>query len=276
MPTIALVVKPVPTTDRQIALVVKSVPDAELAKNNDMTETVEEKVLSYESELTEKEALETEMSEVTKVEMDDLPAVSQTKESDMIVQRKVDPDGPQRIYSIQTGKFKIIANAQNYFKFLIKEFNDSPVQYTRIEKIGIYHAVRIGKFNGYTAAKKFLTANQPLLSSAIIVDNYPSKLISVKKGLDRDGPEKIYAVQTASFEFIANARRHFKSMIREFNGKGVDYVRIVKIGKYYAVRLGKFDGYTIAKKFLNSNPSQLPLAIILDNYPLRKTISSWS
>jgi hypothetical protein len=197
-----------------------------------------------------------------------------TKESEIIVRKEVDPDGPQRIYSIQTASFKRIANAQNHFNSLMKEFDGNPIQYTRIEKIGIYYAIRLGKFNDSSAAKKFLAANQPLLSSAIIVNNYPSKLIKVKKDLDRDGPEKIYSVQTASFVLLSKALSHIKSMIREFKGKGVDYVRIVKIGKYYAIRLGKFDGYAVAKKFLNANQSQLSSAIVLDNYPLRKTLST--
>jgi hypothetical protein len=260
-----------------IALIDKSVPAVEKRKTNDkvalIVKSAEEKVLTYESELTEKEAVESVVTEVAEVEMDDLPAVSETRERE--VMKEVDPYGPRRIYSIQTRSLQEIANAQRYFQSLMKEIDGSPIEYTRIEKIGIYYAVRIGKFNGYTSAKKYLADYQPLLSSAIIVDNYPHKLIEAKKGLDRDGPEKIYAVQTASFVSIAKARSHFKSMIREFNGKGVDYVRIVKIGTYYAVRLGKFDGYTAAKKFLNANPSQLPSAIIVDNYPLRKTISSW-
>jgi hypothetical protein len=277
-----------------LALVVKSVPAVEHTENNDKTETVEEKVLTYKSELPEKKTVEADVSEVAEVDIDDLPevdrddliavdrdylpvvdrddlpAVSQTKESDMIVQREVDPGGPQRIYSIQTGNFERIANTQNYFKSMIREFDGNGVDYVRLVKVGEYYAVRLGKFNGYAAAKKFLTANQFQLPSAIILDNYPSKLISVKKGLDKDGPKKIYAVQTASFELITNAHSHFKSKIREFNGKGVDYVRLVKVGKYYVVRLGKFDGYTAAKKFLMANQSQLPAAIILDNYPLRK------
>jgi hypothetical protein len=262
MPTIALVVKPVPTVEH--------------TKKNDTSETVEEKVFTNKSELTEKEMVEADVSKLPEVEMDDLPAVSPTKESEIIVQKEVDADGPPKIYSIQTGSFIKIANAQNYFKFLMKEFDESSVQYPRIEKIGAYYALRLGKFKGYTAAKKFLAANQPLLSSAIIVDSYPGKLIKVKKGVDRDSPEKIYAVQTASFELIANARRHFISMIREFNGKGIDYVRILKVGKYYAVRLGKFDAYAVAKKFLKANQPLLSSAIILENYPLQKTISSYS
>jgi hypothetical protein len=207
------------------------------------------------------------------INIDDLPEVSQTKENDMIVQREVDPDDPQRIYSIQTGKFKKITYIQNHFDSMIKEFTGKGVDYVRLVKVGDYYVVRLGKFNGHAAAKKFLMANQSQLPAAIIVDNYPSKLISVKKGLDRDGPQKIYSVQTASFVLIADARSHFKSMIREFNGKGVDYVRLVKVGDYYAVRLGKFDGYTAAKKFLMANQSQLPSASIVDNYPLRKKIS---
>jgi hypothetical protein len=233
-----------------------------------MTEIVEEKVFTYKSELTEKDTVE--------ADMDDRPAMSMTGENEVIVLKEFDPYGPQRIYSIQTGSFKEIANAYRYFNFLMREFEGSPVNYTRIEKIGVYYAVRIGKFNGYTATKQFLEDSQPLLSSSIIVDNYPSKLIKAKKDLDRDGPEKIYSIQTGSFLVLANARNNFQSMIRAFDGKGLDYVRLVKAGEYYAVRLGKFDGYTAAKNFFANSHPQFSSAIILDNYPVHNIISTYS
>jgi phosphoribosylformylglycinamidine (FGAM) synthase PurS component len=266
-PPIALAVRSAPP----IALAVRSVPDVEQAKNNDKIETVEEKVYAYTPPFTKKETVEADVPEVARIKMDDLPTVSQTIESETTVQQKVYPHGPQRIYSIQTGSFKIIANAEYHFNSLISEFNEKDIDYLRIVKIGQYYAVRLGKFDDYAVAKKYLIANQPLLSSAIILDNYPGKLIKAKKDLDRDWSQKIYSVQTASFVSAAAAQDHFESVIRELDGKDTDYVRIVKIGKYFAVRLGKFDDYAVAKKFLKANQYQLSSAIILDNYPLRKS-----
>jgi hypothetical protein len=46
----------------------------------------------------------------------------------------------------------------------------------------------------------------------------------------------------------------------------LDNLRIDKIGKYYSVRLGKFDERSAAEKFLQSNKHHLHKAIILEAY----------
>jgi len=75
----------------------------------------------------------------------------------------------QSIYTIQTGSFVNIEGAQEQFDSLIKILNREDNRYLRIEKIGNIYSVRIGSFNGYTSAKRFLLAMKPQLKSAIIL-----------------------------------------------------------------------------------------------------------
>jgi hypothetical protein len=52
-------------------------------------------------------------------------------------------------------------------------------------------------------------------------------------------------------------------MLQILNGKEFSFLRIEKIGKYYSVRLGRFDNYNNTKKFLQEIKSQLSEAVIL-------------
>lgn len=78
--------------------------------------------------------------------------------------------------------------------------------------------------------------------------------------------ESIYTIQTGSFISIAPAQKQFDSIVQGLNEKELDYLRIEKIGKFYSVRLGKFEDYATAKKFLQAIKPQLSTAIIMKAY----------
>lgn len=78
----------------------------------------------------------------------------------------------QLIYTIQTGSFINIIHADQQFQFIMLELNEKELDYLRIEKVGQFYAVRLGKFDDYISAEKFLEATRPQLSSAIILKAY--------------------------------------------------------------------------------------------------------
>jgi hypothetical protein len=82
----------------------------------------------------------------------------------------------------------------------------------------------------------------------------------------RQEPQLVYTIQTGSFIAIKYARNQFNNLVKSLNKKRLDYLRIERIGRYYAVRLGKFDSHAVAKKFLHANKTQLFKSIILDAY----------
>ena len=76
----------------------------------------------------------------------------------------------------------------------------------------------------------------------------------------------IYTIQVGSFNSAANAQKQFDSIVQGINEKELDNLRIEKIGKFYSVRLGKFENYASAKKYLRVIKPQLPESILLKAY----------
>jgi tetratricopeptide (TPR) repeat protein len=76
----------------------------------------------------------------------------------------------------------------------------------------------------------------------------------------------IYTIQAGSFLKIERAQKQFNSIIQYLNEKDLNYLRIEKIGKYYTLRLGKFDDHASADKLLKSIRSHLPSALVMKAY----------
>ena len=54
--------------------------------------------------------------------------------------------------------------------------------------------------------------------------------------------------------------------------KNLDYLKIEKVGKFYTVRLGKFEDSAAAEKFLQAINRQLPTVVILKAYIKKERI----
>ena len=76
------------------------------------------------------------------------------------------------VYTIQTGSFDSVAAAQKQFDSIVQGLNEKELDNLRIEKIGKFYSVRLGKFKDYTTAEKFIKAMKPRLSTAIILKAY--------------------------------------------------------------------------------------------------------
>ena len=78
----------------------------------------------------------------------------------------------QTIYTIQTGSFDDVKPAQNQFDSIVQGLNEKQLDYLRIEKIGNFYSVRLGKFEDNAAAEKFLEGVKPHFPTAIVRDAY--------------------------------------------------------------------------------------------------------
>lgn len=76
----------------------------------------------------------------------------------------------QLVYTIQTGSYVYLANAQDQFNSLKRRLNNKELAFLRIEEIGKYYAVRLGIFDNYDTAKNFLHFVEPRLAEAIILE----------------------------------------------------------------------------------------------------------
>lgn len=72
-----------------------------------------------------------------------------------------------------------------------------------------------------------------------------------------------YTIQSGSFLDADDARKHFRIIAKKLDRKDRDNLRIEKIGKFYSVRIGRFEDYGSTNKFLDTIKSQLKEAIIL-------------
>ena len=79
-------------------------------------------------------------------------------------------------------------------------------------------------------------------------------------------PQSIYTIQTASLQDMETASTHFDAITEQLDEKDLDYLRIERIGNYYSLRLGKFDGRVSAEEFFESIKPKLPLAIVMKAY----------
>ncbi len=93
-----------------------------------------------------------------------------------------------------------------------------------------------------------------------------NKFISNLKVNSKYASKTIYTIQIGSHTKKAAAEEEFNSILQALNRKEHDYLRIEKIGKYYALRLGKFDNYDNTEKFHKIIKQRLSAAMILKAY----------
>ncbi len=85
-------------------------------------------------------------------------------------------------------------------------------------------------------------------------------------------PQSIYTIQVASSTNVGSIHKDFDDLTQRVDEKNLDYLRIEKIGKFYALRLGKFEARNRAAKFLDRIKSQLPSAVVMKAYYKEKRI----
>jgi len=78
----------------------------------------------------------------------------------------------ESIYTIQISSHRDVEVAQRQFKTIAQSLNESRLEHLRIEKIGEFYSLRLGKFNNNSNAKKFKVSVNSDLPSSIIMKAY--------------------------------------------------------------------------------------------------------
>lgn len=78
----------------------------------------------------------------------------------------------ESVFTIQTGSFKSQDDARNQFDSMIQKLSADNLDYLRIESIGDYYVVRLGKFEDFSEAEEFLKAYKSELSGAAVMRVY--------------------------------------------------------------------------------------------------------
>ncbi len=178
----------------KIALTIKAVdsPLKDQQKTQDLKEAKEKfkESLKQITELRKEFALLKEKDDTQKIKQNnDTIEASSDKEDINIVQarsdRKIDTTNKyinklkvdsqyasQLIYTIQTGSMISITDAQKQFDSILQSLDKKDLNLLRIEKIGEYYPLRLGKFEDSVTAEKFLQAIKPQLPTAVILKAY--------------------------------------------------------------------------------------------------------
>jgi len=90
----------------------------------------------------------------------------------------------QAVYTIQTGSFESIDDAHKQFSHIVKELNDIKLDNLRIEKIGDFYSVRLGKFKAYSKAEQLNKTITPYFSQSYILKAYikDERIVRLYKG----------------------------------------------------------------------------------------------
>ena len=151
----------------------------ELNSNNFLTESADISEHNY-----EERAMDKNLSK-------ELFLYSRPDDKDKLNQKmNVDSQNESRkIYTIQIGSHMKKADAEEEFNSIRQSYNKKDLNFLRIEKVGKYYTIRLGKFRDYTAAEKFLKAIQPRLSKPIILNAYikDKRIIGIYTVADKTG-----------------------------------------------------------------------------------------
>jgi len=209
----------------------------------------------------------------------------------------VPADASKLIYTIQVGSFEDIRRAARQYYSVIDRLNKEELNNLRIEKIAKYYSTRIGNFEDPNKASILHRKLKHLFSSAMlmkaymrnerIIKLYPhtssvnitnqndslsvSKSSKIPQSLMSNKNKKIedqlfYTIQIGSFTALDRAQNEFASVVQKLFDRKPDHMRIEKVGEYNTVRVGKFEKYVRAEKYLSSVKSHFESAFIIQAY----------
>ena len=81
-------------------------------------------------------------------------------------------DKPQTIYTIQIGSHSTFARAQNEFDSIMEVLTKEYCSFLRVEKVGSFYTVRLGKFEKYINAENLIKSAPPHMPNAKILKAY--------------------------------------------------------------------------------------------------------
>ena len=116
--------------------------------------------------------------------------------------------------------------------------------------------------------------NRTLKLSSLLLNIFAglSCLIFPAEPSNADASTLIYTIQIGSFTDLERAENEFVSAMKKLLDKNSDYLRIEKIGKYNAVRTGKFKIFDNAEKYFISIKPHFASAFIIQAYIRNKRI----
>jgi type II secretory pathway component PulC len=103
----------------------------------------------------------------------------------------------ESVYTIQTGSFKDIQRAEKQFRIIQKSLEGAAYQALRIEKIGMFYAVRIERFASLAKIEQFFKEHALSLEEAMVMKAYfiAERILLIHDGVEEDLPEGRAGIQ---------------------------------------------------------------------------------
>jgi hypothetical protein len=206
-------------------------------------------------------------------------------------------DASNLIYTIQVGSFEDMERAARQYHLVINSMKKEDISNLRVEKIAKYYSIRVGNFEDPIIARDYFSKVKPFFPSSILLKAYMkneriiklysysgpmnksnhndgifgSEISEIRDSLISDEKKEMedhlfYTIQIGSFATLARAQTEFASVMQKLIDSEPDYVRIEKIGKYHAVRIGKFEEYMLAESYLSTVKTHFESAFIIHAY----------
>jgi len=189
------------------------------------------------------------------------------------------PASGDMYYTVQTGTYTpaSLSFAKRHYKTLVKTLKESELSYLRIEEGTKYFIVRIGKFGTYDQAVPLLETVRNLVPDAFIVQQEDFTSIKYVEMYAKDtqpgiaspdqGLVEYYTVQLGNFLKLDQASEEFNSISGKIAEDDAASLRVEKADRYFSVRIGRFETYGAARKFISRYSDNLPGASILKSSP---------
>lgn len=189
-------------------------------------------------------------------------------------------------YSIQTGAYtpSAIGYAKRHLNELSGILHEDERDYLRIEQGSKYFFVKVGKFDSYSAAESLLGKIKLIVPDAFILkeesfvsaqfvklDMEPAAALGRETSTSKNEKdattstvrEKYYTLQLKNFLKIEEAKIELNKLAGKLDKSDRENLRIEKSGKYFSLRIGKFDTHRLAVSFLTKLKDAIPYAVVL-------------
>ena len=97
------------------------------------------------------------------------PAKKVEKPQNVEKQQEKTTKSPEIYYTVQIGNFLRLKQARQEYDALARVIDKKHLASLRIERVGKYFSVRVGKFGNYLQAKEFLMKNRDILTGVILM-----------------------------------------------------------------------------------------------------------
>jgi len=103
----------------------------------------------------------------------------------------------ESVYTIQTGSFKNSQRAEKQFRIIEQSLEARALQALRVEKIGMFYAVRVGRFSSLAEAKQFFRKHELSLEGAMVMKAYfiDERILLIHQDVEKDVPEVKAGIQ---------------------------------------------------------------------------------